>query len=177
MANVFNAAVGLDFSLLKTQFHALYEMESETGYAILLAPTKHDSDNTVSINDIVNQINNMLKGKDGNQTNEISQSDIKNELASNLGSDANKTDVSFRLQTAYFYLDKRTGKDVLEYAFQLEVITDVIPDAVKDLIDVSDVTISIWNTERRSVIDKMNLITIDEYLGISEKTDTKLTAD
>ncbi len=72
-----------------------------------------------------------------------------------------------KLNMAYLYIRKGADpKDnVLEYAFQLQVITEgLIPKEIAQIVDVSNLSLSVWNTSRKKVVDKMQLITADEYL-------------
>lgn len=57
---------------------------------------------------------------------------------------------------------------------QLQVIAkDVIPKEITGLIDVDNVSISVWNTTRQKILDRMSLVTIDEYIGIAEKPEAE----
>ena len=40
----------------------------------------------------------------------------------------------------------------------------MIPKEIAQIVDVSNLSLSVWNTSRKKVVDKMQLITADEYL-------------
>lgn len=74
-----------------------------------------------------------------------------------------------KLKMAYLYIRKSSQESMLEYAFQLEVITGgMIPEGINQLVDVDHISISVWNTNRRKVVEKMGLTTIQDYLGMEE---------
>ena len=43
-------------------------------------------------------------------------------------------------------------------------------------VDVTNLSISVWNTDRKKVVDKMALITVDEYLGVAALPDKSQAA-
>lgn len=49
----------------------------------------------------------------------------------------------------------------------------MIPKEITGLVDVDNVSISVWNTTRQKILDKMSLVTIDEYIGIAEKPEAQ----
>ena len=70
---------------------------------------------------------------------------------------------------AFLYIRKTKddASSTLEYAFQLQVIAkDVIPEAVRSLVTVDNLSVSVWNTTRQKVLDQMSLISINDYIGI-----------
>ena len=173
-----NASVGIDFSLLGTSLHAAYEKKGADGYAVLLLPTEQNPNNGVSIGAVIDDIKKLVKGVDDKANTEDMDEDLMdgvNSLAIK-GDDAEgdkKTGLDnliVKLQMAYLYIRKIPGQDSqLEYAFQLQVIAkDVIPPEIQSLVDVDNVSISVWNTTRQKILDRMSLVTIDEYIGIAE---------
>lgn len=197
-----NASVGIDFSLLGTNLHAAYEKKGEDGYAVLLLPTEQNANNGVSIGQVIEDINKLVTHVDKSASTEDKQEDeqkemqeakqkemqeeMQNDLLNGVGSLANlgKNDdakkeglnnLIVKLQMAYLYIRKMKGQpSQLEYAFQLQVISrDVIPEEITELIDVDTVSISVWNTTRQKILDKMSLVTIDEYIGIAEKPESE----
>ena len=86
-------------------------------------------------------------------------------------------DIVIRLQMAYLYICKKGENSVLEYAFQLQVVTEgLVPETIKPIVDVTNLSISVWNTDRKKVVDKMALITVDEYLGVAALPDKSQAA-
>ena len=86
-------------------------------------------------------------------------------------------DIVIKLQMAYLYICKKGENSVLEYAFQLQVVTEgLVPETIKPIVDVTNLSISVWNTDRKKVVDKMALITVDEYLGVAALPDKSQAA-
>lgn len=49
----------------------------------------------------------------------------------------------------------------------MNILTEgLIPESVAKLFDVSRVAIAVWNTNRKKVIEKMALETIESYLEL-----------
>lgn len=177
-----NASVGIDFSLLGTNLHAAYERKGEDGYAVLLLPTEQNPNNGVSIKNVINDIKKLVTGVDSSVKTDDMDKDLMDGVNSSLAvSDDHgkegKTgfeNLMVKLQMAYLYIRKVAGQESqLEYAFQLQVIAkDVIPKEIQSLVDVDNVSISVWNTGRQKILDKMSLVTIDEYIGIAEKPES-----
>lgn len=170
-----NALVGIDFSLIGTQLHAAYEKRGEDGYAILLMPSEQMADNGVSIGEVIEDIKKMVNKVNENADTKGMEADLNEGLSSlseNKGTDQNKFELNklmVKLQMAYLYIEKTKETSVLEYAFQIQIISkDVIPAAIKELVSVDNISFSVWNTNRKKVIDKMALVTIGEYIGIEQ---------
>lgn len=176
--NDLNASVGIDFSLLGTNLHAAYEKKGKEGYAVLLLPTEQNPNQGVSIKNVIDDIKKLVNGVDSNAKTDEIDKDLKDgvsslAIAEDSGKEGNAglDQLLVKLQMAYLYIRKAEGQESqLEYAFQLQVIAkDVIPKEIQRLVDVDNVSISVWNTGRQKILDKMSLVTIDEYIGIAEK--------
>ena len=64
-----------------------------------------------------------------------------------------------------------SGTSQLEYAFQLQVLTEgLVPENIKKIVDVKSLSLAVWNTDRRKILDQMSLMTVAEYLGLPEQT-------
>lgn len=163
-----NALVGVDFSLLKTKMYAAYEKNGNDGYSVLLMPTAQESDNSVSLDEIIEQIKTISTNKEKNDNTESADDvNMKAQINQSLNNfDITDKDVKFKLCMAYLYLDKKNGEDAkLEYAFKLEILMEnVVPDAIKDIIDVNRLMISVWKTDRPQVINEMALISVKEFI-------------
>lgn len=165
----FNALVGIDFSLIGTKLRAVYEKKGEDGYAILLIPSVQEVNNGVSIGEVMKDIKNLIKGAGSDASTEDMEKDLTASISalSTEGS-TNNFDLSkivVRLHMAYLYILKNKGQDILEYAFQLQILTEgLIPPAIAQIVDVSNVSLAVWNTSRKKVINQMQLVTIDNFL-------------
>lgn len=165
-----NALVGIDFSLIGTNLHAAYEKRGENGYAVLLIPTVQEAENGVSIGKVIEDIKKLA----ANSGSEADTGDMEKDLASSL--EGMKTDggsfdlnkIVVKLNMAYLYIRKGAdpNENALEYAFQLQVITEgFIPKEIAQIVDVSNLSLSVWNTSRKKVAEQMQLVTIEDYLG------------
>lgn len=170
-----NASVGVDFTLLGTKLHAAYEKRGENNYAVLLLPSVEHADNGISIGEVVDEIKKMVTKVDDKADTDEMEKDLQSGIdsLSKEGDDESVLDkLIVKLQMAYLYIHKAGETSELEYAFQLQVVTrGMIPDGVNQLIDVDNISISVWNTTRQKVLDRMSLVTIDEYIGIEQKSD------
>lgn len=175
-----NALVGVDFSLIGTQLHAAYEKQGDEGYAILLMPSEQTADNGVSVGVVIEDIKKMMRAVDGEANISGMEEDLQEGL-SGLSEDDDSKENSFdlsklivKLQMAYLYIRKTQEESILEYAFQLQIVSkDVIPKAIKSIVSVDNISLSVWNTNRKKVIDKMALITINDYIGIAQNEETE----
>lgn len=167
-----NALVGVDFSLIGTKLHTAYE-KKENGYAVLLVPSVQNAGNSVSLGEVVKDIQKLMGGSGAADVKELTES-LEKSVASidkNAGDPAKKKGldaVEIKLGMAYLYIKEESGKErIVEYAFQMNILTEgLIPEAVAKIIDVSRVAIAVWNTNRKKVVDTMALETIDSYLEL-----------
>lgn len=174
----FNALIGIDFSLIGTKLHAAYEKKGEEGYAVLLIPTVQEADSGISILKVIEDIKKLVNNSGSEADTGDMEKDLTDTLAG-LQADSSGFDLSkiiVKLNMAYLYLRKGADpkNDVLEYAFQLQVITEgLIPKEIAQIVDVSNLSLSVWNTSRKKVVEQMQLIRVDEYLdapaGIEEQ--------
>lgn len=172
--NDLNALIGIDFSLIGTKLRAVYEKKGEDGYAILLAPSAQEADNGVSIGKVIDDIKKLVSSAGSGASTADMEKDLTEGISAltkgdgKTGSDTDKFDLNkimVQLNMAYLYLCKDKEQDVLEYVFQLRILTEgLIPPAIAEIVDVSGVSLSIWNTSRQKVVNQMQLITIDNFL-------------
>lgn len=164
-----SANIGIDFSLIGTKLHAAYEKSGTDGYAVLLMPSEQMAECGVSIGEVISDLKGLVNGVDENADTsgmeESLQSGVSG-LVEEGGEGFDLNQLVIKLQMAFLYI-KKTGKEsTLEYAFQLQVISkDLIPKKIQKLVSVDNLFISVWNTERKKVMDKMALVMIDDYLG------------
>lgn len=169
-----NALVGVDFSLIGTKLRAVYEKSGE-GWNLLLIPTELEAESGISIGKMVEEIQAMIKGQGSTASTDKLKTDITDQLkACSDGREFDLNKVIVKLDMAYLYIHKHKAQgadeqDELEYAFQMEVITDgFIPAGVAQIVDVTHLSLSVWSTERKKILEKMRLVTIADYLGIAD---------
>ena len=161
-----SANIGVDFSLIGTKLHAVYEKNGSDGYAVLLMPSEQTAEKGVSVGEVISDIQTLVSNMGGN----ASDDELKKSLHSGvegLGQDKSALEkLIIKLQMAFLYIRKAGKKEsTVEYAFQLQVTSkDVIPKEIKDLVTIDNVSISVWNTENPKVIREMALGTINDYL-------------
>lgn len=167
--NPLSANIGIDFSLIGTKLHAAYEKSGADGYAILLMPSQQTAENGVSIGEVISDIKKLVGGVDAKADTSSLEEDLKSGvsgLEGEGGDGFNLNNLMIKLQMAFLYIRKSEKESTIEYAFQLQVISkDVIPKAIQQLITIDNVSISVWNTQRQKIVDKMALVTISDYLG------------
>lgn len=171
--NPISVNVGIDFSLLTTKLHAVYEKREAGEYAVLLAPSEPTADKGVSMKAAIEDIKKLINGVDKEADTSQMETDMQKEL-SRLGDEQangfNFDNLVVKLSMAYLYISKTGENSTVEYAFQLQIITEgVIPKEIKGLIDVDTISISIWNTQRKRITEQMGLVSVNEYLGISKQ--------
>lgn len=165
-----NAFVGINFSLLGTKLRAAYQKEAADGYAVLLIPSEQEADNGVNIGQVIEDIKKLVSGVNSDADTSKMEDDLKSGVGA-LATDGNEgkfdlNSIVVKLQMAYLYISKKADKSELEYAFKLDIITDgLIPKEIQGLVDVENLSIAVWSTNRKKVLDKMALVTIGEYIG------------
>lgn len=163
-----NANIGIEFSLIGTKLRAMYEKNGDEGYALLLAPSEQEADNAISIGQMVKDIQNLVKGVDANASTEEMEANLQESL-SGLGDGGGNSPLDklyLKLQMAFLYIKKTKTESNIEYAFQLQILSkDVIPKEIQSLVNVEYVSISVWNTSRKKVVERMALETVSDYLG------------
>lgn len=168
VVNTLNASIGLDFSLIGSRLHAAYEKSGSDGYAVLLIPSEQNADNGVSIGEVIEDIKKLVKGVDEKADTSSMEKDLESGisgLSQEEGEGSVLDNLIIKLKMAYLYIRKSSQESTLEYAFQLEVITKgMIPEGINQLVDVDNISISVWNTNRSKVVEKMGLTTIQDYL-------------
>lgn len=173
MAETLNAAVGIDFSLIGTKLHAMYE-KNEKGYAVLLIPSEQTADQGITIAELISDIKKMMEKGTGQTVDTGALENAMQGAVQDSKTDIKPENIKIQLQMAYLYLKKSDTESILEYAFQLQVVTSgLIPEAIKGIVDVTNLSISVWNTTRKKVIDQMALVTVADYLGKSQALPVK----
>ena len=117
--NTLKASIGIDFSLIGTQLHAMYE-KNEGGYAVLLIPSEQTPDSGISVKDLIDDIKKMARGVTGSDTavDTTQLEKAMTEAAKEGGSTSMRLeDIVIKLQMAYLYICKKGENSVLEYAF------------------------------------------------------------
>lgn len=163
-----NALVGIDFSLIGTKLRAVYEKRGDNGYAILLTPTPQDADNGVTLKVLMEDVKKLIYGKSCSDEDAKKLEDSFGKQLGSLSEDTGSDwkNIEIKLDVAYLYIDRGGSENITEYAFQMEIITEAaIPQEIKDMVTVNNLSVAVWNTSRKSVVEKMNLRTISSYIA------------
>lgn len=163
----FHAQAAITFELVNTNLVALYKKDGENN-TFLVIPTDKEPSGGMTIADMVKDINAFLQKFDSSAA-PINADDVANAVkdvndASNKGSLENPPvyeSINVELRQAFLYLS--TGKPV-EYGFELDVdISGLFPPDIS-LFKVNKLSIGVWNTDRKKILERMNIIEVDTYL-------------
>lgn len=171
--NPLSALVGIDFRIFETDLHAGFEKRGSDGYAILVMPTNLEADNGISVGKMIQEIKGLVSSIDENANTDDMEKDLQSGVSGLSRDDGQQFDLNklmIKLRMAFLYICKTAEESTIEYAFQLEVTTEgMIPEKIRSLVDVNNVSISVWNTQRKKLIEKMSLVTANDYLGIAKQ--------
>lgn len=163
----FHAQAAITFELVNTNLVALYKKDGENN-TFLVIPTDKEPSGGMTIADMVKDINAFLQKFDSSAA-PINADDVANAVkdvndASNKGSQENPPvyeSINVELRQAFLYLS--TGKPV-EYGFELDVdISGLFPPDMS-VFKVNKLSIGVWNTDRKKILERMNIIEVDTYL-------------
>ncbi len=158
-------SAGANFTLLGGKFMAAFEKKSD-GYGILVIPTDTEAAG-MSIGEIIRDVNALISGSGAS----VNQKDVEGKLkdlaeASDPGK-AKTFDISklvIRLRQLFLYYRKTGTSSTTEYAFSLEVDASDCFGTKLGIIGLDTVFFSIWNTERRAILERMRIVDIQGYL-------------
>lgn len=165
--------VGIEFTLLKVKFTAGFE-KGDLGYQILLLPTDQTQNNGMSIREMIKEVQ-VLMNKGGAEIEggaERMEEDLTSAINGVNDPDAKKgeektgvdpLDLRVYLRQAFLHYEKSGDKKTFEYAFQLEInAEDMMPDI--GLVKLDRLSVSVWSTERKKILESMGMFHIDEIL-------------
>lgn len=159
--------LGAKFTLLGSKLTAAFKKET-SGYTILVAPTETEKNEGVTIQEMVNQVNQLVNGVDSTAP-QIAAADVEQKIqATNNQPAGGQFDIKklrIILDMAYLYITSDGTNKTIEYAFSLTIdTTDVIPQDIK-FLNIENITIAIWNTNRSKIINKMALFDPKSYIA------------
>ena len=152
-----------EFNLLGENLVAAYKKDDD-GYKILLAPTDYESNNGVTIGELVKDINSMLGKLEGEASGALKEEDIEEQIKS-ANSSFNVENIRIILKKAYLYVNHnaKDDKTTTEYAFELIIDTEKLFPA-DFCVKVNKVLIAIWNTKREKIVESMSLFDPKAYI-------------
>ena len=100
-----------------------------------MIPSEQTPDSGISVKDLIDDIKKMARGVTGSDTavDTTQLEKAMTEAAKEGGSTSMRLeDIVIKLQMAYLYICKKGENSVLEYAFQLQVVTEgLVPETIK----------------------------------------------
>lgn len=168
-----NIQAGMSFTLLGTDFKAAFQ-KSGLGYEILVMPVSDNKSNGMKISEMVDEIVSMM----GNSATPISDeskaemkksiegavSSTKKEEGETDGPAFNPMNIKINLKQAFFYCINDGTTTKVEYAFSLGIgLEEMTPKDIK-VIKINEIALSVWNTDRIKVLERMQLGSIKELL-------------
>lgn len=178
----FNAEAAVTFTLVGTSLVALYR-KTGANNTFLVIPTDKTPNGGMTIKKMVEDINSLLGGYDPEgvkldpekvadavrDVDEASQKKTQEqenlEIAAPESGVANIDYESIIVELRQAFLYMNTGEPI-EYAFELDVDTTGLFDPNISFFNVKKLSMSVWNTNRDSVLERMNIIDFDTYLGV-----------
>ena len=159
MGKEMNFAFGVNFDLLKTKLSAIYEKD-DMGSRVLLLPTKLDSSETVSLEEMIKDFEKVLNM----EKEESSKINKSLEALNKEGGQFDINKLTFQLQSAFFYQDTpKQGDGEMEYALAISVnMENALPDF--GFIKLNKLSIAVWNTDKKVVLEKFGGYKIDKIL-------------
>lgn len=154
-----NMRLGVKFTLLRTPLFAGVQKTTGDGYEVLLTPTDNIAGPGMTIEEMVNDIN-QLMGKEG----ALNAEDVQGQLRTlNPKSEVDFQNIRISLNQAFVHY-KSTDSSV-EYAISITVdAKELLPTNV-GLINLEYMTLSVWNTTRPNVLTRMGLTSGVDLLG------------
>ncbi len=153
---------GANIRLLRTTLSAIVEKDGEHGFRLLVAPRDGTGDKA-TLRELVDEVNSLV----GANAPQLLEKDLADRIDAVAGfSSAPKFDpahLRIGLRQAFLYIPGAGGK--IEYAFSLEVSAPGVSGARLGPFTLESVGLSVWNTKRRNVIEKMGLSAMDDFLG------------
>lgn len=158
-----NVNLGAKFTILKTNLVAALQ-KSEKKWQVLVAPTDAAANAGMSVKEIVEEIQKLMGGDpkevDGLETQLLGAV----ESVSQPSGAFDPMSIRFYLRQVFVYYEKGEETSSTEYAFSIEVDTS---DMLKNIgvFNLDSIVLSVWNTKRRKVKEKMSMFDIDAYLA------------
>ncbi|GAA0134490.1 hypothetical protein YSY43_13300 [Paenibacillus sp. YSY-4.3] len=168
-----NVQAFIDLTLLNCNLKGVYqyqviegkpeEKEKETKTKILVMPTDAEPQ-SMTLLELIEEINEIIRSFGGGK--EVTVESMKDTLESmGLKSIA---DISVQIRQLFIYVDKSNieGKSKpCEYAFNFVILNPVKPDESLKLFHIKSLGLAVYNTDRKKVIERMQLENIDELLA------------
>lgn len=166
-----NLQAVLQFKLVGTNLFAMYQKEGSSN-TFLIMPNDTDKGEGMTIDQMISEINTLISGVCSGDTG-LDSEKVKNSVSDVVDASAKKSndktaleainwgDIKVYLNQAFFYLN--TGKPA-EYALSISIDTSALFPAGQSIFNVFGLTVGIWNTDKKKVLERMKLVKVDDCL-------------
>lgn len=157
---------GIKFTILKTNMEAVVQ-KSGGKWQILVTPTDVSADKGMTIKEIVEEIKALMGGQESAVEGlEEKLDDAVTSMAEDQSNSFDPSSITFYLRQVFIYYEKDDDGASIEFAFSLEIDTSQMSQMLNKIgiFNLDGITLSIWNTNRQKIKEKMNIVDIDEYL-------------
>lgn len=168
------AALKVDISLLNTPLNALFTTD-DTATRILVIPDLQEDTPGVTIQQLIDDLNKIAEKAGAGKVDEDELKRAMEDAVKNAGSDNKPAEgvnaIKICLRMAYLYIVKSADESkepgLFEYAINVKVLTDgLIPASIREIVNVTGLSVAVWNTERKPILEKMTIAKVEDYLGL-----------
>lgn len=159
-----NVNVGVKFTILKTNLVAALQKDDKK-WQVLVAPTDAVASRGMSIKEIVAEIQNLMGGgQEAVAGLEDQLSGAVESMSDQKSGSFDPMSIEFYLRQVFVYYEKEGEKSSAEYAFSIEVNTSQMLKQL-GVFNLEGIVLSVWNTKRNKVKERMSMFDIDTYLA------------
>ena len=161
-----NFRLGAELTLLRTPLFAGVQKQDADGFEVLVMPTDEVAGTGMKIAEMIGDINKLM-GKNPQDAGALKQEDVTGQLqALKPNSGVDFTQISVCLRQAFLhYRSNAPAGEKAEYAISIAVDASGLLPADMGLINVGRLTLSVWNTRRPFVLERMELKDNSALLG------------
>lgn len=146
-----NLALGANFTLLGADLSAAYAKIGDN-HKVLIMPTRPDLNEGITLKKLVADVNAMAASFSGGgapMTEDMVQGAMPQQPSGGWES------IKIKLSMVYLYYNSEGS--VLDFAFKLDVdASELLPKGIT-LVNISSLSLAVWNTNNRSIVERMQL--------------------
>lgn len=167
-----NVQAFIDLTLLNCDLKGVYQYQvinnedpakKESKTKILIMPTS-PKPQSMTLLELIKEVNDIIASFGGGD--KVSEESMKETLESmGLKSIA---DIRVEIRQLFVYVDKSSidkNSKPCEYAFNFVILNPVKPDESLKLFHIKSLGLAVYNTDRKKIIERMQLENIDELLA------------
>ncbi|WP_212958870.1 hypothetical protein [Paenibacillus albilobatus] len=163
-----NIQAFIDLTLLNCNLKGVYQVfkNGETGEKktkILVMPTDPEPQ-SMTLKELIAEINNVIQsfGKGEKVTEESMEATLDSMGLKKI------EDIRVQIRQLFIYIDSSSieaNSKPCEYAFNFVILNPVNPDESLKLFNIKSLGLAVYNTDRKKIIERMQLENIDELLA------------